>query len=47
MDFLNEQQVERQVQQEIDADIMAMAGDDDYGDHDDDAAGYSAWTSNE
>ena len=47
MDFLNDQQVERQVQQEIDADIMAMAGDDDYGDHDDDAAGYSAWTSNE
>ena len=47
MDFLNDQQVERQVQQEIDADIMAMAGDDDYEDRDDEAAGYSAWTSNE
>ena len=44
MDFLNDQQVERQVQQEIDADIMAMAGDDDFGDRDDEAVGYSAWT---
>ena len=44
MDFLNDQQVEREVQQEIDADIMAMAGDDDFGDRDDEAVGYSAWT---
>jgi hypothetical protein len=44
MDFLNDQQVERQVQQEIDADIMAMAGDDDFGERDDEAVGYSAWT---
>ena len=35
MDFLNDEQVERQIQQEIDSDIMTMAVDDDFGDSDD------------
>ena len=33
--------------QQNDADIIVMAGDDDFGERDDDAVGYSAWTGND
>ena len=32
------------VSHELDAEIMAVAGDDDFGDRDDEAVGYAAWT---
>jgi len=44
MEHLEEQLVNDRIQQELNAEIMAVPGDDDFGERDDDAVGYSAWT---
>ena len=44
MEHLEEQLVNDRVQQELNAEIMAVPGDDEFGERDDDAVGYAAWT---
>ena len=44
MEHLEEQLVNDRVQQELNAQIMAVPGDDEFGERDDDAVGYAAWT---
>ena len=44
MEHLEEQVVADRIQNELNAEIMAMPGDDDFGERDDDAVGYAAWT---
>ena len=44
MEHLEEQVVADRIQNELNAEIMAMPGDDDFGERDDDAVGYGAWT---
>ena len=44
MEFLEEAAINNRVQSELDAEIMAQAGDDDFGERDDEGVGYSAWT---
>ena len=44
MDHLEEQVVADRVRMELNNDMMALPGDDDVGERDDDAVGYAAWT---
>jgi len=44
MEYMEEAAINDRVQNELDAEIMAQAGDDDFGERDDEGVGYSAWT---
>ena len=46
MDFLEEAAINDRVRNELDSEIMAQAGDDDFGERDDENVGYIAWTGN-